>query len=263
MIFKEMKKQKFLGFLEWNNKIFLSSLSKIDLNIVIIVILDFLFYFISVFLFIFWLQRIQAKMSTFVLPQDVVSISKEAAQHLVQDERAFYLLIIASLVLLAVAVIFLASILKGIIWAKTTKTKITLNLISRFLGLNLIWMSFWFLITFLISFLVERTLVRNFMIGMILLGFYFTNALYTIFMKEQKMRAIPKSIHLCIAKFHLFVLPYLLLSLLLFIIVKIAGMINFKYADFVLYSALILFMAFARYYISTLVQSISSKSKDL
>ena len=130
------------NFIDWNNKIFISSLKKIDLNIIPIILLDALFYFLSGYIFIFWLQRIQAKMAAFNLPQDLASLGYEKTQELAQEARAFYFLLIFSFIVLLIAIIFLASILKGIIWAKTTKTKITLGLISKFLGLNLIWMGF-------------------------------------------------------------------------------------------------------------------------
>ena len=118
-----MKKPKKSNFIEWNNDIFVYSMKKININIILIVILDALFFFLSGSILIFWLQRIQAKMAAFNLPTDVISLGYERAQQLVAEVKTFYYLIIFSFILILIAIIFLASIFKGVIWAKTTKTK--------------------------------------------------------------------------------------------------------------------------------------------
>ena len=260
--FREIKKvyppkaQK-INFMEWNNHIFVSSIKKIDLNIILIVILDFLFYLLSGYLVVSWLQRIQAKMAAFNLPTDVVSLGYEKAQQLVGEVKSFYLLIIFSFILLLLAIIFLASILKGIIWAKTAKTKITFKLISKFLGLNLIWMGFWFLVVFLISLLVQPASAPIFMVITITLGLYFTNTLYTIFMKEQKLKTIISAIKLNIKKIHLFLLPYAIIGLLFFVVVKLNTLFKFSYSNVLFSLMLLVYAALVRYYISALVLKIA------
>src|SRR3989338_3931585 len=127
-----MKKSQ--NFLEWNNDVFISSMKKIDANIILTVILDTLFYAISGYIVIFWLQRLQDKIQAFNLPSDVMSLGREGARQLVSDEKSFYFLIIFSFILVLLIIIFLASILKGIIWAKTAGAKISFRLISKFLG---------------------------------------------------------------------------------------------------------------------------------
>ncbi|MBI2659040.1 hypothetical protein HYX05_02995 [Candidatus Woesearchaeota archaeon] len=195
-----MKKTKKLDFLGWNSNILISSLKQINLNIVLIVIIDALFYLISGYLVIFWLQRVQAKMAAFNIPADITSLGVEKAQQLVSDVKAFYYLIILSFIIILIAIIFLASLLKGIIWARITKTKISFALISRFLGLNLIWMSFWFTLVFLISLFVQPTSALTFMLITIILGLYFSNTLYTIFMKKQGISGIKYTVKLNIKK---------------------------------------------------------------
>ena len=116
-----MKRAKKLNFLEWNNDVFVSSIKKIDLNIILTIILDALFYFLSGYLLILWLQRIQSKMAAFNLPSDAVALGYQKAQHLIGEIRTFYYLIIFSFILISISVIFLASILKGIIWALESK----------------------------------------------------------------------------------------------------------------------------------------------
>ena len=65
-----MKKNKKFDFLDWNNKVLTSSFKKVDLNIIFIVIADVLFYFLSGYAAISWLQRIQFKMTDFNIPNE-------------------------------------------------------------------------------------------------------------------------------------------------------------------------------------------------
>ena len=251
-----MKNPQKFNFLEWNNNVFVSSIKKIDLNIILIVISDALFYFLSGYIVIFWLQRIQAKMAAFNLPTDIISLGYERAQQWIKEVRAFYFLIIFSFILLLIAIIFLASIFKGFIWAKTTNTKITFGLISKFLALNLIWMSFWFALIILISLFVQPASVLIFTIITIILGLYFTNTLYTLFMKKQKFKSIISSIKLNILKIHLFLLPYAVILLLFFIIVRLGGFLKFNYSNFMLGLLVLIYAAIIRYYASTLALEI-------
>ena len=229
-----------------------SSMKKIDLSIFLAIVLDALFYLLSGYLAIFWLQRIQAKLAGFNLPSDVTAIGVEKTQQLVADAKAFYFLLIFSFLLLLTAIIFLASVLKGIIWARTTKTKISFALISKFLGLNLIWMGFWFAAVFLVSWLAEPAMVLILMAILAILGLYFTNALYTIFMKEQKISSIIRAVKLGVTKVHLFLLPYAVILLLFFVIVSIIRFVNTGYPQILAGLAIIAYFAAVRYYASTL-----------
>jgi len=251
-----MKKSQKFNFLDWNNKILLDSLRKIDLNIIWMVILDAVFYFLSGYLFIFWLQRIQEKMAAFNLPQDVISLGYEKTQQLVSEAKSFYYLLIFSFILLLITIIFLASIIKGIIWAKTTKTKITFAFISKFLVLNLMWMPFWFALIILISIFVEPALAPSFMLASIILALYFTNTLYTIFIETKSLKSIFGALKLNFARIHLFLLPYTIIFLLFYIIVMAGNLLNFNYSQFIVGIAVLFYAAAVRYYASTLVLEI-------
>lgn len=253
-----MEKPKKLNFLEWNSNIFLNSIKKVNANIILIVVLDALFYFLSGYLVIFWLQRMQAKIAAFNLPADIISLGQERAQQLVSEVRIFYFLIIASFILLLIAAIFLASILKGIIWAKTTNTKLSFKLISKFLVLNLIWMSFWLILIILISLLVQPSSVPMFMLVAILLGLYFTNSLYTIFMKKQEFKSIFNAVRLSIVKIRLFLLPYAVIGLLLYVIVKLSNVAKFRYSQIFIGMILLIYAAIVRFYASALVSEIEN-----
>lgn len=221
-----MKKPQKPNFLEWNRNVLISSIKKIDLNIILIVILDFLFYSLSGYIIILWLQRAQEKMAAFTLPADVLSLGYRGVEQLVSEAKAFYYLLIFSFIVLLIAIIFLASLLKGVIWAKTTNTRLTLALISKFLALNLVWMSFWFIVVILISVFALPASAPILMAITIILGIYFTNTLYAIFMHNRKFSSIKDAIKLNVKKIHLFLIPYVVFIALLFIIVVLSSLIK-------------------------------------
>ena len=257
-----MKKTKQSSFIEWNYNILISSIKKININIILIMILDVLFYTLSAFAFIVWSGQITAKMESIILPShaSLASFGLEKAQQAVADSRAFFFLLVFSIILMVLAIIFLASVLKGVIWTKTTNTKITLRLISEFLGLNLIWMSFWFGAVFLVSYLIKDESASIFMLAVIILGLYFTNTLYTIFMKEQKLKSIFNAIKLNIVKIHLFLLPYAIILLLFYVIIKLITPLQFKYSQIIFGLVVLFYSALVRYYISALVLDIDNKN---
>lgn len=246
-----MKKSK-SNFLEWNNNVLVSSVKKISFNIFLIVFLDALFYFLSGYAVIFWVQRMQAKMASFYIPQNLLALAPEAAKQLASEVKGFYYLIVISLLLLAAAVIFLASILKGVIWAKTTGTIITFRLISGFFIVNLAWMGFWLVLAFLIAYLAEPVYAPALMIALIILGFYFTSVLYTLFMKEQRFKSILHAVRLGVSKFRLFLLPYAAIYLALYIIIKLGNLLKFRYSSVLIGVVLLFYAAAVRYYISVL-----------
>lgn len=244
------------NFLKWNSDVLIASFKKINLNIILIVILDILFYLMSSFIFIFWLQKMQEKLIGFNLPNDMTVLSSEQVQQLLSEAKTFYYLLVFSFILVVVIIIFLASILKGIIWAKTTNTKISLALVSKFLGLNLIWMVFWFALIIMISLFVEQKSEPIFMIVALISAFYFTNTLYSIFMRSPTFKSIFDAIKLNIAKIHLFLLPYSITFLLFFIIVRTSNLVAFKYSSILFNLVLIIYAAIVRYYVSSLVLEI-------
>lgn len=251
----QAQKSNFLG---WNNNVLVSSLRKINFDIFPIVFLDALFYFLSGYAVIFWVQRIQEKMASFYMPQNLLALAPEAAKQLASEVKGFYYLIIVSLLLLAAAVIFLASILKGVIWAKTTGTKITFRLISGFFMVNLAWIGFWLVLVFLIAYLAEPAYAQTLTIASIIFGLYFTNALYAIFMKEQRFKSILHAVRLCISKFRLFLLPYLAVYLLLYIMIKLSSLLKLKHSAIFLAIVLLFYAAVARYYISGLAHEVAN-----
>ena len=244
---------KHQNFLDWNYKILVNSLKKIDFNIILIVLLDALFYLFSIFIFNYLLKTIFLRMASINLPQGMESLPLDKLQLIVKDSQNFFYMLILSFVLVMLAMIFLASIIKCIIWAKTTKTKITLKLISKFFILNLAWMGFWLALIVAIAFFVDQYSVALFSYIALFLGIYFTNSLYSIFIKNPTFKAVKQALKLSTQKIHLFILPYVLIFLVLYIIIKLSSLPQSQYLSFMFAIVLLLCLAAFRYYISGLV----------
>ena len=248
------------SFLDWNYNVILSSLKKINLSIILIIVLDLIFYFASVFIYLNWYKMMQAKEASFSMPQNIQSLPLNQLQQLTNDAQNFYYLFLLSFILVVVAIIFMASILKSIIWAKTTKAKITLKLISKFFMLNLAWIGFWFALIVAIAYFVEPVSVALFSYIAIFLGLYFTNILYPIFMKEQKFMIFKEALKLGIQKIHMFILPYFLISMALYILIRLTSLMTFQYASFISTIILLFYIAVVRYYVSELAFQLKPKS---
>ena len=258
-----MKKTKKSNFLEWNNHVFISSIKKINFLILLIIVLDAFFYFSISSIFFYGRIRLLEKEASISLPNlsATSSITDEQLKQLndaADATKSFKNLLIFSILMFLIIVVFLASIIKGIIWAITTKAKITFSLISKFLALNLIWMSICFGIIFMISNFIQIELAPIFMLAALTLLIYLTNTLYTLFMKHQKLKSIFSALKLNVLKIHLFLLPYLVVALLFLILFWIGSFFKFNYAVIAHSLILITYIAFVRYYVSTLVFEIEA-----
>ena len=253
-----MAPQKKQRFLDWNNKIFVESMKKIDKSIILIVILDMIFYFLCVSLVILWLRRLQNQINSFYMPSDIFALGYNQAHQLVGDIKSFYFMIILAFILLLLAIILLASIFKGIIWAITTKTKPSFKFVSKFLTLNLIWLGFWFFIAILIATYVQGGFIQAYFFSMILIALYLTNNLYSIYMSNQKLKSIIESLSMSFRKIHLFLLPSVVVVLIFYIVSRITSLMHFKLAPIVEFVIFISLVAIARFYFSTLATKIHS-----
>ena len=220
------KTKKNLNFFIWNYNILKNSLKKIDLNLIWIIFLDTLFYLASGYLIIFWFRRISAKIQAFSLPPDISAVSDQAAQRLAGQIADFNLMIKLSFFLLIVAIIFMASIIKGIIWSKSAKANISLNLISKFFVINLAWMGFWSALLYIIFTAVQPQLVSVFLLIALILASYMTFAAYSKFMQKQDFRDFFASIPLSFRKIRYLLLPYALIIILLFLIILTSSLLK-------------------------------------
>ena len=252
-------KQTKINFIEWNNNVLMNSLKKIDFNIILIIILDAAFYSLAASSYFLWDKFMKLKAASVNLPSDpnelamiLSAMGPAKAQQLADQVKSYYFLLVFSFIALIILVIFLAGIFKSVIWAKTSKTKVSLKFISGFLLLNILWLGFWAVITFLISYMVQQAAVPIFFIISFILGMYFANILYPVFVQQQNLKSIVRALKLGTSKAHLFLLPSLIIFLLFFMLVWAASQLKFDYGFILGNLVLIVYAALVRYYVSEL-----------
>lgn len=223
---KSSDKKKSEGFIRWNYSIFVDSLKKIDFHIIWIILLDMLFYLASGYLIIWWFQRISAKIQSFELPSDIDLVSEKAAEQLGNQIAELNFILRLSSVFLLLAIIFIASIIKGIIWAKTTKTRFSFNLLSKFLILNLIWMGFWSFVMYLIFKFVRPELVSVFLLIALFVASYLTYTLYAFFMQTGKIKYSLASIKINFSMINYFLLPFGLMAAMWLLLVVLISLLR-------------------------------------
>ncbi len=218
---------------------------------------------VTLLLFKFWFIRIQSKYSLFDINQDVASLGYEGVSKITSDLWSFFFLFIGSLALLSLTIIFMASIIKGVIWPITTGTRLSLTFLSKFFILNLIWMGFWFLLIFLFSLIIEPLLVQKINIFVIFVSLYLSNILYSLFVEQNKIGKILDAFKIGFTKIHFFILPCALIFLIFYIFINISRMIVFSHS-FYLNAIIALFLAaWMRYYIWGLILEIQKKKFSL
>ncbi len=247
-----MKKTKF-SCIRWNRNVFLSAMRRIGFNIFLIVFLDALFYFSSAFLVSFWYAGIIKKIAGFKVPADILSLSVSQIDELAREAAYLRYFIIGSFIILILAIIFFSSILKGVIWARTAKTKITFALISKFLLLNLIWMGFWIAVMLLAFIFMDPAAMTGLMMVLSALAAYFTGTLYSIFMKTQKLSSMKECLKLNALRVKLLALPYAVafaaFIALIWALIRVSAFAGFSHSSFALGIVLLLFyIAAFRYY---------------
>lgn len=263
-----MKKNK-IGFIEWNNNALVNSFKKMDFNLLLVILLDSAFYLLAASSFILWDGFMKAKAAAVNLPSDpneiagiLASLGPEKAQQLASEVKSYFFLLLFSFIALVIFMIFAASLFKSVIWAKTTKTKLSLKLISGFLLLNLIWMSFWAVIVFLISYIMNPGSVPTFLFITFIAAVYFTNILYPLFLRDPRLSTLGRAIKLGILKIHLFLLPNFIMLLLFFILVWAASRFQFRYSFIAEGIVLISYAALVRYYVSELASEAAKRYKE-
>ena len=249
-----MKKE---NILQWNKRIFSKSFGQIDLNIIWMIFLDSIFYLSSWLLYSFWELRIQQKLDSLNLPspEEVISLG-EKAELVAQSSRDFYILQVSSFILVVLAIVLIASIIKFLIWAKVTRTRYSLHLFSKFLTLNLIWTAIWSILIFSAAKFAQLSYVRTFIIALTILGVYFTSITYPIFMHQKKIKVIGKSIYMAISKIRFFMIPFAIFLFLTFWTIRIGVNINFRFAGYLYTLLLLVVLAYYRYYTSAMVQDL-------
>ena len=246
-------------FIKQNYILFINSFKKINLKFFLILAFDILFYFIFMQIGNFFLKIIEKKAANVDLTQNLLGLNQQAASGLLTSLRGFSFFLILSAILFLVLVVINWSVFKGLIWTTTTNKKFNFKFFKKFLLLNLIWLPSWFLLIFLFAIITTPTTAPIFMIITTIIAFYFTNILYPLFLKDNKLSKIKEAFKLGIEKIHHFIVPYAVIGVLFYIISKLHSLIA---ADIglnpnVFFGILLIFITWLRYYFVEIVGSLS------
>jgi len=249
-----MKKE---GYFKKNYNLFINSFKKIDLKIFHIVFFDLLFYSLVPLIAIATYKVIENRASLTNMPADLLQVGAETAENLLSDLKVFFFLLIAMLILMVITIIIDWSIFKGLAWGLTIKRKFNFKFFLKFFILNLIWLGTYAILIFLFALTFRESALWIYLLILTLIWTYFTNIIYTLFMKNEK-KAVRKAFKLGFTKIHLFILPYLILFIILsiiFFIMNLTTALPYGIGLTIIILTLLFYLAWARFYIVELIES--------
>jgi hypothetical protein len=244
-------------------KIFINSFKKIDLRIFFIVFFDLVFYFL-VFLIGISTKIIFENYLYANLPQilsqleNPLQLGEESLRDLLSNLRWFLFFLVVMAVLPLIIIIIDWSIFKGVAWGLTIKRKFNFKFFLRFFLLNLAWLGLFVILIFLFAFAFKRTALPIYMSILLIIWIYFTNIIYTLFIKNPNIKSIKKAFKLGFTKIHYFTLPYFILVLILIIIYFIMNLITllpYGIGFTIMILMLLFYLAWARFYIVDVIES--------
>ena len=246
------------NFVKQNYHIFVNSFKRINLKIFLILLFDILFYFVFMQVGNFFIKALEQKASNVDLTQNLLGLSQQSATQLLSSVRGVFFFLILSAIIFIILMTINWSFFKGWIWSITTNKKFNLKFFKKFFLLNIIWLPTWFILIFLFAIIIKPQTAAIFMLITLIIAFYFTNILYPLFLKNNKISVIKEAFKLGIKKIHHFVVPYLIIIILLLTISRIYSLItlNIYINPNIFFGVLLIFVAWLRYYFVEIVDSL-------
>ena len=246
------------NFIKQNYILFINSFKRINLKFFLILAFDILFYFIFMQIGNLFLKMIEKKAANVDLTQNLLGLNQQAAASLLGSVRGFFFFLIFTAILFLVLIAVNWSIFKGLIWTTTANKKFNFSFLKKFFLLNLIWLPFWFLLIFLFAIITKPATAPKFMIILLVIAFYFTNILYPLFLKDNKISKIKEAFKFGIKKIHHFIVPYAVIGALFYVISKAYGLIsaNIGLNPNVFFGLMLIYVVWLRYYFVEIVYSL-------
>ena len=117
----------------------------------------------------------------------------------------------------------------------------------------------WFFVILLFALAIKSGIAVIYILIAVIIAFYFTNILYPLFLKENKIKNVKEAFSLGIKKAHYFIFPYAIIVFLLFIFSNaynfIAAKISLNPNVFLI--VLLILVAWLRYYFIEIVDKLS------
>lgn len=208
----------FLAYAKSAAGILAASLRQLNWRIFPIALLDFLFYFGAYVAIMVARTFVQAKEAALPFPETPDLTVEEAALLLAQS-KAFLFTFIGVIIAVALCIIILWSVLKGIIWAMTLRQRYTPVLAWRFLVLGAGWLGPWVALILFFAYISNALDARPFFLALFVVFIIAGNSILAFYTRSPGWPAVRKGLSIVFTRMHLLILPYLVL----FVIYILAG----------------------------------------
>ncbi len=258
---KKLKTKKNYFKKSW--ELLLNSFKEFDNRAIHIVLYDLIFFsisFLSLFLFGRYLQNKSIELNLISIDK-LIGMPPEELALFSSQLKGFLMAMIIGFLLVALIVFLSMCIFKALIWFKVAKKKITLNDISKFTLLNLLWFLIWSVLAVVLFWFMKKQLLAPLFIVIALLMMHFTNLLYIFFSDSKglgaKLGVIKESFKFGIKKFHLFIFPYFIMLVVFLMILQLYWLYSFmpESIQSILTSIILLtYLAWSRMYLYSVVK---------
>lgn len=247
---------KKVGFFKKNYNLFINSFKSIDHKIFFIILSDLIFYVLTPIIGLGAANILENKAKSINIPLDLSQLEVAGLESFASQISSFYYTLITVLIVLLLLVIINWTIFKGFAWGLVVKRKFTIKFFLRFFILNLIILGSLTLIIFLTAIVYQDAFLAIFMFILFLIYSYFGNIIYAKFTKTPTYKTVKEAIKLSIKKIHHFIFMFLIIIVIFTIIYNLllfATYLPYGIGMSIMILMLLLFAAWARYYIVKVV----------
>jgi len=255
-----------------NKSAFMNSLNSINKKFIHIIFLDFLYYTILLFTGSFYIYRILPKAMQIMDVAELIEAGKafSSADELIMGMASFSAEWLSFKIWTAVIVVFLILnyvVFKYLIWNKIQdkhqKLKQAIKSMSYFALLNIIIIII-ALLALVLSWYIFTLEFFNIMFFLVVpvLAIYSINLLHPLFVKSESIKiSFAHFINIGIKKFYLFIIPYLIMIIGLYLVMRILPVFLFvpDALYFVLYVLVFsAYFSWCKYYIFAIIMRVKN-----
>ncbi len=246
-------------------KMLLQSFKRIDLNFLYILFFDALFYLSIGLASIFFYNLITNKLGELVkmIPLDQ-ALSPNQLMVVGPYVKAMIYQVIALMICWLLIMLALWAVLKGFVWLFTLKKHFSMSYIITFVLFNLVWLGFWAIFTFFLSIIAKQAAFMMILIIVIIpLFLFYTPIMLTLFdtriwISLREGLKFGRNIGKLISSYLFALIMFILLTIVLVLLRFIPSPFYMVLTG----ASLLVFLTWARIYLSTVVLSVSKKQKD-
>ncbi|MBL7055696.1 hypothetical protein ISS07_02165 [Candidatus Woesearchaeota archaeon] len=243
------------GLLKHSYSLFLDSFKDIDKKFPLVILYDFLFYFVLVQAGNLMLLFLQKKASSINLTNDFLALDPAQATSMLSSLKGFLFFVVLAMVLFVLFNTINASLFKGLVWSTSSKKSYNKETFKNFLKINIVWIPSWVILVFLWNVIMTQQAATIAGVITLLLALHLTGIINVSILRKSKT-PLKDAFSLGIKKLHFFLIPYLVVSIFFFIFFKLHSLIAASLHLYFNILILLVFLAWTRYFIVRIVDSI-------